>query len=261
MAPFLANLYLWSYRVFSILHGGCQNLFEGFWLAFLPESAVDIIAERSYERERQYVADNYLDRGFFFWEQLAVTKYFRSGSHVLVTSAGGGREMIAFARADFKVSGFECNRAMLQSCRKALADRSIEAVLTYAPPSTAPSMNDTFDGLVVGWNGYTYVVPRSRRIRFLQDLRRQLRPGAPMLLSAAISQGPRYVRGPRLANWIRRLTFRPALLEPGDTFLYRRKKYFYRRDLRQEIVDAGFVVEELLVWGGEGAVIARNPDQ
>jgi hypothetical protein len=260
MGTFLATLYLWSHRVFRIIHGGSQALFEGFWMGLLSESAYDVISQKSYGEGEQYTNSRYLDSGFHFWEDLAIRTYFPPGSHVLVGSAGGGREVIALSRAGYRATGFECSRAMVASGQKALAERGIDATLTWAPPSVAPAMGGPFDGLIVGWNGYSYISPRDRRIEFLRNLRGQLKSGAPVMISMAM-RGPRaqiVIWAPRVANAVRRCTFRKPIFEPGDSFSGRPKLHFSRRQMEQEMTDAGFSVVRFYVWGGYGAVIGKT---
>jgi hypothetical protein len=164
LASVLASLYLWSNRLVRFVLGGSQTLFEGVWMGLLPSSAYDVISEKSYGDGSGYSNPGHLNRGFHFWEQLVVEKYFRPSSHVLVPAAGGGRELIALEKAGFHVTGFECSRGMVESGEIELRQRGMRATLTWAPPSVAPKLlNGPFDALIVGWNGYGYISPRARR--------------------------------------------------------------------------------------------------
>jgi hypothetical protein len=123
-----------------------------------------------------------------------------------------------------------------------------------------PPMNGHFDAAIVGWNGYCYISPRSRRIAFLKSLRAQLLPGAPVLVSTAI-RTPR-ARTPawtaRIANAVRTCTFRARVFEPGDSFQGRPKMHFTRLQLERELTDAGFSPAEFYVWGTSGAAVAKT---
>jgi SAM-dependent methyltransferase len=256
---FAASLYLWSNRFFRALHGGSQVLFEGFWMGLLPESVYDAISEKSYGEGKNYTHASYLDKGLHFWENLAVQTYFPPGSRVLVAAAGGGRELIALERSGFQAAGFECSHAMVEAGKRALAERGVAATLDWAPPSVAPPMEGQFDALIVGWNGYCYISPRARRLAFLRDLRSQLRPGSPVLVSTAIrlphSRVPTWT--PRVANAIRICTFRAPVFEAGDSFSGRPKLHFTRWQLERELTEAGFSPVTFYVWGGYGAVVAK----
>ena len=255
----LASCYLWSHRLFRILHGGSQALFEGFWMGLLPESAYDVISEESYGEGTQYTNPAHLDLGFHFWEDLAVRTYFAPGSKVLVAAAGGGRELIALERTGFRAAGFECSNAMVSAGKRALADRGMAATLVWSPPCVAPPSAQTFDALIVGWNGYCYISPRARRIEFLKSLVAQLRSGSPVLVSTAIrSRSARVlIWTPRIANAIRICTFRAAVFEPGDSFPGRPKMHFTPPQLERELKDAGLSITTFYMWGGYGAAVAR----
>jgi len=255
-----ASIFLWSHRIFRVLHGGSLALFEGFWMGLLPESVFDVISEKSYGEGKQYTNARYLDLGFHFWEDLAVRKYFPPGSRVLVAAAGGGRELIALARSGFQAAGFECSHAMVDAGKQALSGRGITATLDWAPPCVAPPAGGQFDALIVGWNGYCYISPRSRRLAFLKALRAQLRPGSPALVSTAMRTPTARVLiwTPRIANAVRVCTFRGPVFEAGDSFSGRPKLHFTRKQLAQELTDAGFSIANFYAWGGYGAVVAIN---
>jgi hypothetical protein len=260
---FVASLYLWSHRLFRILHGGLQVLFEGFWMGLLPESVYDVISEKSYGEGTSYTNPSYLDLGLHFWEDLAVRTYFPHGSRVIVAAAGGGRELIALERRGFQAAGFECSHAMVEAGKRALAQRGIAATLDWAPPSVVPPMKGPFDALIVGWNGYCYISPRARRLTFLKDLRGYLRPGSPVLVSTAIRHPPSRVLEwtPRVANALRICTFRAPVFEPGDSFPGRPKLHFIRRQLERELKEAGYAITTFYVWGGYGAVVAKSSSE
>lgn len=256
----LAFLYIWSSRAFRIVHAGTQAIFEGFWMGLLPEQSFDVISEKSYGSGKEYTNDRHLDRGFHFWEELAVKTWFTPGARVMVAAAGGGRELIALRRSGFQAAGFECSRAMVQAGQRALAARGIAATLEWAPPCIVPAMPGHFDAAIVGWNGYCYISPRARRMAFLRSLRAQLPAGAPVLVSTAIrtpqSRAPIWTA--RIANAVRACTFRSRVFEPGDSFQTRPKMHFTRLQLERELTDAGFSPVAFYVWGTSGALVART---
>ena len=230
-------------------------------MGVLPESVYDVISEKSYGDGTQYSNAQYLDQGFHFWEDLAVRTYFPAGGRVLVASAGGGRELIALARGGSQAVGFECSHAMVEAGQRALAERGIRTPLIWAPPSVAPQVGaGPFDALIVGWNGYSYISPRSRRLAFMKSLRAQLLPGSPALVSTAIRPGTARIMPwtARVANAVRICTFRAPVFQPGDTFSGRPKMHFTRRQLEQEMQEAGFSVTIFYVWGGYCAVVAKS---
>ncbi len=227
-------------------------------MGLLPVSAVDIVSEQSYGAGTGYTGTGYLDSGLQFWEEMAVNQFFPRTGKILVGSAGGGRELIALARAGYWADGFECSSAMVAAGRKALAERQIEGALQWAPPSSVPRMPTLYDAGIVGWNGYTYISPKNRRIEFLQSMAEHIRAGAPILVSCAIrvGRGRAAVWTPRVANAVRALTFRPRVFTAGDAFPGRPRHEFTRQQLNAELQEAGLEPVAFWRWGGFGAAIA-----
>jgi|SRR5579863_138402 len=251
-----AALYLYSHRFFHSIHAGSQALFEGFWMGVLPDTVTDIIAQRSYNDGKAYTDSAYLDSGLQFWEEIAVSRFFQPGSRVLVASAGGGRELIALARAGYTADGFECSRPMVSTGNKALSLRGIGSRLQWAPPCRIPEISECYDAAIIGWNGYTYISPAERRISFMKSLLPHLRPGAPVLVSVAMrtSAGVASLT-PRIANLIRVLTFRAPAFTTGATFPGRPRHQFTPEQLGAELVAAGYSPAAFWKWGGYGAAV------
>lgn len=264
MRPLLKSLtaavYLLAWRIFHVLDSGCQTLFEGFWMGLLPESVVDIVSEKSYQDGSSYTRAGYLDSGFQFWEEIAVKRFLAPGCSVIVASAGGGRELIALSRAGYAAAGFECCRPMVAAGQRALAERRISSRLEWAPPCRIPADPGMWDAAIIGWNGYTYISPRYRRIAFLESLREHLRPGAPILVSGAIrgARGRQAIWTPRIANAVRVLTFRRPVFGAGSCFPGRPRHQFSKSELEAELSEAGFTPAAFWRWGPFGAAVGLN---
>jgi SAM-dependent methyltransferase len=253
-----ARLYLWSNALFRGIHGGLQALFEGVWMGILSTRAVDAISQLSYGEGSEYTKGRHLDSGFHFWEEIAVHRFFPPECRVLVAAAGGGRELVALARAGFHADGFECSRPMVEAGQQALRERKIAGRLEWSPPCTVPDGNEMYDALIAGWNGYTYIMPRQRRVEFLKALRSRVRPGGHLLVSGAFrsARTRAEVWPSRIANALRRCTFRPPVFETGDRFPGRPRHSFTRQQIRDELAEAGFAAIEFWIWGQFGAVAA-----
>ena len=258
-----AALYLQAWRIFHLLHSGSQTLFEGFWMGVLPDSVVDIISEKSYVEGNSYTGAAYLDSGLQFWEDIAIKRFFPPGCRVLVGSAGGGREVIALTRAGYTAAGFECCRPMVSAGQRALMERAIESRFEWAPPCQMPKDPGKWDAAIVGWNGYTYISPASRRIAFLKSLRGHLQPGAPVLVSGALRtrNTGQVFWTPRIANAVRRLTFRRAVFTTGTRFPGRPRHEFTRPELEAELRAAGFKPAAFWKWGPFCAMAGLNSNE
>lgn len=252
-------MFLFAHRAFELVQTCVRVLFEGLWLGILSERHYDAICELRYDHEI-YADDVRLDSGFLIFEKAAVERYFHGGS-VLVAAAGGGREMIALTRAGFEADGFDCARGMVEAGQRALAARNIAGRLLWAPASRAPKLDKIYDGLIVGWNGYTYILPRSRRIEFLQSLRAHLKPGSPILISGSWRPEDGGGWTCRIANTVRGLTLRPRVFEPGDEFPGQPRHSFSRKQLVRELADAGFVRRAFYRWGPQCAAVAVKAEQ
>jgi hypothetical protein len=253
------SLILAIYRLFHFFHKGAEIVAEGLLLGLAAESAMDEVSEQSYGSGAQYTNNPYLDSGFQFWEKLIVDRFFVPGSRVLVGSAGGGREIIALHRAGFRVDGFECSKAMVNAGRAALIARQLEARLDFARPSAVPVILNRYDAAIIGWNGYTYILPRARRVTFLRDLAAHLEPGSPIVISGAfgVSSSASAIWVPRIANCLRRLTFRTPCLEAGDGFPGRPRHEFSWHQVSAEVSEAGLQSVERYRWGPFFALVCR----
>lgn len=261
-ARIAARLFLWSHEAFKVVRGSAQALFEGFWMGVLSEGAVDAICEISYGSGANYTGGGYLDSGLQFWEALAFQAWFGSSRRVLVAAAGGGREVIALTRLGVGADGFDCSRAMVAAGQRAMEERGIRATLEWAAPCCLPErfrggVQQDYDGLIVGWNGYTYISPPERRVRFLRELRSHVKPGSPILVSVAMrAEGRVALWTTKVANAVRVITFRRPVFTPGATFPGRPRQQFTRKQLEDELAEAGFRPVDFYKWGDFGAAVA-----
>ena len=255
----IADFYLAVDRLFRMLHTGTLAAFEGFWMGILPDSVIDRISERSYRSGFPYNTPVYLNAGLQIWEEIAVERFFAPGSKVLVAAAGAGREMIALARAGFEVDGFDCNRTLVAAGQQALTERGIAGRLDWAPPCGTPAISGIYGAAIIGWNGYTHMAPRERRVAFLRSLSPHMCTGAPLLVSVFVNtnNGRAWGLTWKIANAVRRLTLRSPAVDAGATFPGRPKHYFKKRQLEAELAEAGFTLVDWWTWGTSGAAVCR----
>jgi len=159
-----------------------------------------------------------------------------------VAATGGGREQLALARRGLDTTGFDCLEALLPTCRGLLAEEGLEAAVVAAPASEVPPGLGGFDGVVVGWGAYTHIPGRARRVRFLDQLRRVLPPGGPLLVSFMTREedSPSYRAIAAIANVVRRLRLSREPAEIGDTMHDTFDHHFKREEIEVELDAAGF---------------------
>lgn len=231
----------------------------GIWLGVLSDDDLVAVDEATYRGKYAYHAtDAHNLRGLFDWEATAIADHFPPTGHLLVTSAGGGREVVALRRRGFTVTAFECNEALRRGAGALLQREGLGGEVSAAPRDGFPPDERQYDGVVVGWGSLTYVRGRERRRRFLEQLRERLRPGAPALLSfyarARDGEGMRLVS--RVGTAVGRWLGRPPV-ELGDVIDPVFQHYFSEEELRSEVTAAGLAVESWSTTGFAHAVVRR----
>lgn len=243
------RLYLWARRQRDRLAHGLGAAFDGIWLGLLDRDRLHQLDERFYDervervdgRAQRYDDDAYNARGLFDWEQAALRDHFRVGTRVVVTGAGGGREVLALLEHGFDATGFEPNRRLAGAGAAFLERRGHPGRLRPSVRDGFPAEVERCDGIVVGWGSYMLIAGRERRVEFLRAARRRLSPGDPILLSFfALGERPRYLAiVARVASVVRRLRRRePA--ELGDAIAGNFVHYFVPAEIEAELAAAGF---------------------
>jgi SAM-dependent methyltransferase len=237
----------WRQRGFELV----AAVFDGFWLGVMDEEALAELVESFYptaraglEREAESFADaEYNMIGFYDWEARAVDLAFAPGERVVVTGAGGGREVLALLEHGVDAVGYEPDAGFVGAGRRLLQERGAEDRLQVSPPSEFPKVDRPCAGVLVGWGSYSHIHGRERRVEFLADARAALNGGGSLVLSFLLRSDQRFFRvSCAVANLIRRLR-RATPVELGDvlhpTFMHR----FTRAEVESELDAAGFRLE------------------
>lgn len=216
-----------------------RGCFEGFWLGLLSTERLAQIDEAYYSRGGQYTSASYNAGGLSTWEQAAVDRYFTDVKRIVVTSAGGGREVHALARAGYQVTGFEPHEGLTRFGNRFLADEGLDARIETSSRDLWPARDTGADGAIVGWGGYMLITPRWRRTRFLRDATEQLPEGAPILLSFFHREGAdvRFRAASRMGGFLRRLRGREAI-ELGDALTPVFAHFFTWTEIERELTAA-----------------------
>ena len=253
-------------QVLNVVNG----CFDGFWLGLLDPATLERLDEHFYgegrdvERGRSFT---YRDEqhnlgGLRDWEDAAIDAHFPPRARVIVTGAGGGREVIALLERGFDAIGYEPNKALVDAGAELLrrlghGDRLRKSERDVFPADTGPC-----DAVLVGWASYMLIPSRERRLAFLRTARQALPAGAPILCSFFVrSPGVRYYSVvARTANLVRRVR-RAEPVELGDTIGQNFVHRFTREEIESELADGGFRVVAYAAqpYGHAVAVAAPNP--
>ncbi|MCA9488535.1 MAG: hypothetical protein KC621_01390 [Myxococcales bacterium] len=227
------------------LRVAARSVVGGAWMGAGSERWRDEVDEEVYARRYAYHdTDEHNLRGLFEWEAAAIASSFPSAGRVLITSAGGGREVIALRRAGYEPVGTECHPVLRQRAVDLLTRSGLEASVVRAERDRVGEVSGPFDAAIVGWGAYTNIRGTRRRRAFLQELVAHLAPGAPVLLSFFARDGD-----PRRFRWLSGVGGTVAGLlgrepvEVGDVLDPTWQHYFRREELEAELASAGLRLE------------------
>jgi hypothetical protein len=221
---------------------------EGFWLGCLNADELNAVTAEHFDQSRYYASTEHNLSGFFEWEKPVVDECFRRGSRILVAGAGGGREVLALRKAGFDAEGFECSLPLVRASEEIFSRLGESRYVTLCEPDSVPPGPPIYDGLVVGWDAYTHIPTKTRRIAFLQALSRRALGHSPLLISffarRTRSRDEILVhRTARLARFF--LRGREEPLELGDRISFARFVHWFTRDeVEAELKTAGFRVAQ-----------------
>ena len=230
---------------------GISACFDGVWLGIFDHRRLARLDEAFYTsgldihdgRSFSYRDPDYNLAGLQAWEAAAIEAHFPSASRVVVTGAGGGREVIALLERGFDAMGYEPNPTLSAVGAALLRERDAADRLRVCERDAFPPATPSCDALVVGWGSYMLIAGRERRIEFLRGARRALPAGAPILCSF-LTREPRsryfmiVDRTARAVRWLRRAE-RPEL---GDTVNENFVHCFTRAEVESELAAGGFRV-------------------
>jgi hypothetical protein len=216
-----------------------RNAASGLCLGVLTDETLGRCCSLAYERRSEYRSSAFNESGLRDWERRFVERYLAPGARLLVSSAGGGWEVLALHRQGFEVAAFECNPLLAAWGNDFLRSRDVPVVIGPAAPDRCPPDLPDRDAVLVGWGAYSHIRPSSRRVEFLHRLRGILRTDGPILVSFLERNGGSDLKASRLANRIRR-PLRRSTFDPGDIFGPPPLHLFDRAEVEAELKAAGF---------------------
>mgnify|MGYP000138231849 CR=1 FL=1 len=242
------------------LRVAARILHSGLWCGLASDELLAQVDLAVYARGRYayHDTDEHNLRGLFPWERRALAEHFPSTGRLLVTGAGGGREVVALEALGFDVLAYECNPELRARANGLLARRGAQARVGAVARDQCPPYPGDLDAAVVGWGSFTFLRGADRRRRFLRDLAGGLRPGAPALLSFFVRGDARRFRWiARLGNTLGRARRGPPV-EPGDVLDPVWQHYVTRDELAGDLAVAGL---QLVTFStdGYGHAVVRRP--
>jgi hypothetical protein len=244
--------------------------FDGFWLGLLDRAALDRLDEVFYGeghdveggRTFTYRDEQHNLTGLRDWEQAAIDAHFPAGGRVIVTGAGGGREVIALLERDFDAVGYEPNHALVAAGSELMQRLGHGDRLRTCERDAFPADAPPCDAVLVGWGSYMLIPGLARRLAFLRAVRQALPDGAPILCSFFMRSNTRYhTILAATANLVRRIR-RAERVEVGDTIGHNFAHSFSRAEIEAELAQGGFrmVAFSTQPYGHAVAVAAPSND-
>ena len=228
-----------------LLEGAVQRargVWDGVWLGLLDDDRTAALDEAFYDAEPVYAGEAHNRRGLFDWEEHAVRTHLLPGCRVVVTGAGGGREVLALLARGFDVQGFEPHPVLAAAgAARTAADGHGERVAPSARTGF-PVGPGSADAVVLGWGSYMLVPTRSRRVALLAAAAAAT-GGGPVLLSFfTLPRDRRQFRtAVRVAAPLRRWRRAEAPLL-GDALAPNFVHHFTRGQVADEAAAAGLAV-------------------
>lgn len=233
--------YLVATRMISRVFRAANGCFHGIVLGLGSERLFHAIDEHFYNEWVGYTDDAYNLKDLSGWEEAAIQQHFPAEGRVVVTAAGGGREVIALRRRGLDVDGFECNPKLAEYGTRLLRDQGHDGQVSLAPRDRWPAPDGSYAGAVVGWGSYMLIPGRDRRIAFLRGARACLPDGAPVLVSFFHRKADNgYFRVVRAVGGLLRRVRGRAPVEMGDCLVPNYAHYFTRAEIAGELAAAGF---------------------
>lgn len=251
----LASRLLWS--VFDKL----------FWVALLPQrfsvivwtpKEIDRYARtdwNSWKQVRNYATQ---DDWLITTEQVLVERYFLNNGELLNLACGAGREALLLARRGMRVTACDWSPRMIAEARRRAQEANLPVRFAVADLFDLPYPEKAFDYLFLTNIAYSYVFPRRRRMRLLEQAYSILRPGGVFIISFACEADglPSQGKLQRLFMKLRRVALFNRDYEPGDGFSVSFVHHFQPEELKQEFEEAQFIMTAWL-WKQGFAVLAK----
>lgn len=230
----------------SLIIGTFLGLMDERALAALDEAVYATVDEKLGIGSARYDHPDHIRSGLTPWERDLLERHAPAGTRLLITSAGGGREVLGALTLGYDAVGYEPHRGLVAAGDAVLTADGHPGRLHRCARDAFPRTAPAADAILVGWGSYSHIAPSTRRVAFLKDARERLPYGAPLLLSFWMLLGRERQLGIvyGVARCLRRLRRLPPP-ERGDILMPHFGHAFSPAELRRELAAAGFSLEQL----------------
>lgn len=157
---------------------------------------------------------------FYFERILVETHCLNKDAEILNLGCGAGRETFALYLMGYRhVTGVDCTLALLETARNRVKTSGFNIQFTLAFAHNLPFPDSTFDVVTMFYNIYGHITPHSERLRSLAEVRRVLKPGGLVLMSANSLLTSWSVFSFIKTQEIIRLFYNPHKMERGDKIM------------------------------------------
>lgn len=194
--PIWSRLVYGFSRALSSLDLGQQIVRDELFFAFLPPEHRNAITFDAYSRSRPYTpGGEYFQEGFWAWEDalLEDPRVPRTG-RVLLTAAGGGRELRVLLERGYEVFAFEPVSTLFEGARSValganatVVQASYDDLVTRAAGKPGPldGLGGRIDLCILGWGSFSHLTDLSAVVETLRALH-TLAPNAPVVVSFSL---------------------------------------------------------------------------
>jgi len=235
-----------------------QSLHTGFFLGALSRKHLELIDLRKYSRSKRYFKEDYNKKALFEWEQLAVDRHFKECESIMLTAAGGGREVYNLEKQGYNITAFEYNDLLRNYANYLLKKENLNTIVNRGERDSCPVIDKKFDGIIVGFGSYTHIKGSTNRINFLKELNKKLNPDGVLLLSFYLRSYAlmNLKRIYKIANLSARIC-KNEKVELGDSLDIEYIHYFSKEEIYNEVSTAGFKLCEYNEGAFGNAVIKK----
>jgi ubiquinone/menaquinone biosynthesis C-methylase UbiE len=191
--------------------------------------------------------------GLSDYEEAVIKAHFPdTGIRVLNLGSGGGRESFGFYRLGYRnVIGLDPSRPLLDAARRSAAEQGYAIEFIEGMADSVPLPDASIDLVTMLPNLYGLITPKAARIDALREVRRLLKPGGHLFLSANSLHHKWYLRAYIRATDLLHLVWNPHKLEWGDKLMRRasrqvsanahsaRSHWFDVNEIKAELQEAG----------------------